>query len=247
MNDTVQFTIDGRVVQARRGQTVLEAAASAGIWIPRLCWMEGVRPHGACRVCTCLIDGRPQSTCTYPATAGIEVENDTPDLRDERRSVVEMLFAEGNHFCMFCERSGDCELQALAYRLGVTHSRHRHLWPLRDVDASHPDIWIDRDRCIQCGRCVRASQQLDLNGTYQFTERGFRQRVAVNAAEGLAGTQATLGDAATHACPVGALLPKHEGYAQPIGRRRYDKAQIGSEVEARGNATGSGTFEEAPR
>ena len=247
MNDTVEFTIDGQSVQAKRGQTVLEAAEEAGIWIPRLCWMEGVHPHGACRVCTCRIDGRPQSACTYPATQGIEVENETEELREQRRSVVEMLFAEGNHFCMFCERSGDCELQALAYRLGVTYSRHRHLWPLRDVDASHADIWIDRDRCIQCGRCVRASQQIDGNGTYQFTERGFRQRVAVNSAEGLAGTQASLGDAATHACPVGAILPKHEGYAKPIGRRRYDRSPIGQDVESRRQSSGTDELEEAPR
>ena len=231
MSPRITMTIDGESVSARPGQTVLEAAEEAGIWIPRLCWMPELVPHGACRVCTCIIDGRPQSACTFPATDGIEVDNDTEELRDLRRSVVEMLLVEGNHFCMFCERSGSCELQALAYRLGVTHSRHRHLWPHRDVDASHPDLWIDRNRCIQCGRCVRSSQQLDHKHVYQFTERGWKQRVAVNAAEGLVGTDATVEDRATTSCPVGALLPKHQGYDVPIGHRRYDVAPIGHEVE----------------
>lgn len=231
MSDRVTFTIDGETVVGRRGQTVLEAADEAGIWIPRLCFLEGVTPHGACRVCTCFIDGRPQSACTFPVTEGIEVENESERLLDMRRSVVEMLFVEGNHYCMFCEASGSCELQALAYRLGITHSRHRFMWPTRDVDASHDEVWIDRNRCIQCGRCVRAAQELDGKGTYQFTERGWSQRVAVNSADGLAGTQASADDHATHACPVGALLPKHEGYVTPIGKRRYDTAPIGFDVE----------------
>ncbi|HKK71525.1 MAG TPA: 2Fe-2S iron-sulfur cluster-binding protein [Candidatus Krumholzibacteria bacterium] len=232
MTDRILFTIDGQEVRGRPGQTVLEAAEEAGVWIPRLCHVEGVTPHGACRLCTCFVDGRPQSTCTFPVTEGIEVENDTPRSNELRRHVIEMLLVEGNHFCMFCEESGHCELQALAYRFGVTHARYRQLWPDRDVDATHPEIWIDRNRCVQCGRCVRVSQEIDGKNTYQFTERGLRQRVAVNAAEGLVGTDAAVDDAATHACPTGALLPKHEGYSVPIGRRRYDDAPIGSEVES---------------
>lgn len=231
MTDRVTFTVDGATVSARPGQTVLEAAQAAGHWIPRLCHVPDVTPHGACRVCTCFIDGRPQSACTFPATEGIEVENDTPPLNELRKQVVEMLLVEGNHYCMFCEASGECELQALAYRFGITHPRYRALWTDCDVDASHPDLWIDRNRCVQCGRCVRVSQEIDGKNTYQFTERGVRQRVAVNSAAGLVGTNASVDDAASQACPVGALLPKHEGYDTPIGRRRYDAAAIGAEVE----------------
>ena len=231
MNDTVQFTIDGRVVQARRGQTVLEAAASAGIWIPRLCWMEGVRPHGACRVCTCLIDGRPQSTCTYPATAGIEVENDTPALHDERRSVVEMLFAEGNHFCMFCERSGNCELQAMAYRFGITAPEYPFQFPAKDVDASHPDVMLDHNRCIMCARCVRASQELDGKNVFQSIGRGFERKIGVNGEKALADTDMTVDDRAADVCPVGCIIKKRTAFETPIGERLYDHQPIGSEIE----------------
>ena len=227
----ITFTVDGRTVEARPGQTVLEAAQENGVWIPRLCHVPGVRPHGACRVCTCFIDGKPQSTCTFPATEGIEVENDTSRMNELRRRVVEMLLVEGNHYCMVCEASGHCDLQALAYRFGVTHPRYRQLANDRDVDATHPDIWIDRNRCVQCGRCVRVSQQIDGKSTYQFTERGLRQRVAVNSATGLGGTDAAVDDAATNSCPVGALLLKHEGYFTPIGKRPYDAVPIGYEVE----------------
>lgn len=230
---TVTFTIDGQEIAGEPGQTVLEAAEQAGHWIPRLCHVPDVTPHGACRICTCMIDGRPQSACTYPVTEGIEVENDTARMNELRRRVVEMLLVEGDHYCMYCEASGRCELQALAYRFGITHARYRSLWTDSDVDATHPELWIDRGRCVQCGRCVRVSQEIDGKNTYQFTERGARQRVAVNSSSGLGGTDASVDDAASAACPVGALLPKHRGYDAPIGQRRFDTIPIGREIEER--------------
>ena len=236
----IHFTLDGREISAIKGQSVLEAAEEAGHWIPRLCHMKNVTPHGACRVCTCYIDGRPQSACTYPATEGIEVEAESERLRELRRDVVEMLFVDGNHYCMACEKSGNCELQALAYRLEITSIRHRYLWPERDVDASHPDLWIDRNRCIQCGRCVRAGRDLDHKSVFQFTERGHRQRVGVNSAQGLAGTAAEVDDAASHACPVGAILPKRVGFATPVGERAYDRQLIGEEVDRVPVCSGNG-------
>lgn len=233
MRESVHFTVDGESVAGRPGETVLEAAERAGHWIPRLCHLHGITPHGACRLCTCFVDGRPQAACTFPVTEGIEVENDSPRLHEFRKRLVEMLLVEGDHYCMFCEASGECELQALAYRFGVTHPRYRSQWSDRGVDASHPEVWIDRHRCVQCGRCVRVSAEIDGKHVFQFTERGARQRVAVNAAEGLVATDVSADDAAIDACPVGALLRKHEGYTTPIGRRRYDALPIGAEIERR--------------
>lgn len=242
MSEIVHFRLDGRSISARPGQTVLEAADAAGATIPRLCHLPGVRPHGACRVCTCMIDGRPQTACTYPVSEGLDVRSDSGELRALRRDLIEMALVEGNHFCMFCEKSGRCELQALAYAFGITHLRHEPLGLKRDVDATHPDLWIDRNRCIQCGRCVRAARDLDHKQTYQFTYRGHRQRVEVNAAEGLGATDASLSDAASSACPVGALLPKRRGFDEPIGRRRFDLEPLyGSRpVSSTGSREGGG-------
>jgi [NiFe] hydrogenase diaphorase moiety small subunit len=233
MSETTTFLIDGVAVEGRPGQTILEAADAAGIYIPRLCAMEGLRPHGSCRVCTVMANGRPQAACTQPVAEGMIVENDTPRLKEIRRSIVEMLFVEGNHFCMFCERSGNCELQALAYRLGISAPRYPYLFPKRDIDASHPDIFIDRNRCIHCGRCVRASRDLDGKNVFQFVGRGIRNRVAVNAEARLADTDLDVTDQAVDACPVGAILRKRVGYAVPVGRRTYDHQPIGSDIEAR--------------
>jgi [NiFe] hydrogenase diaphorase moiety small subunit len=229
MTDPISITIDGTAVPAREGQTILEAADAAGIYIPRLCHRPGLEPYGGCRVCTVNVAGRPCAACTQPATAGMVIESDTETLREQRRMIIEMLFVEGNHFCMFCEKSGNCELQALAYRLGITAPRFDFFFPKRDVDASHPDILVDHNRCILCAGCVRASRDLDSKNVFQFVERGADRRVAVNAEARLADTDADVTDKALDVCPVGALLRKREGYRTPIGRRLYDEAPIGSD------------------
>ena len=232
MNDRkFVFTIDGRQVEASPGQSILEAAEAAGVYVPRLCWMKGLTPAGACRVCTVRVNGRPQSACTQPVAPGMIVENDSEELRELRRDLIDMLFVEGNHFCMFCEKSGDCELQALAYRFGITAPKFPFLFPQRDVDASHPDILIDRNRCILCGRCVRASQELDGKHVFDYVGRSKEKRVAVNAEARLGDTDAAATDQAIDACPTGSLLRKRVGYAVPVGRRQYDHQPIGSDVE----------------
>lgn len=233
MTDKVTFTIDGKEIQARHGQTIIEAADDAGVYIPRLCHKPGLVPFGSCRVCTVLINGRPASACTQPVAEGIVVENDTPTLTGYRRSLIEMLFVEGNHFCMFCEKSGNCELQAMAYRLGITAPTLPYQWPHREVDASHPDIMIDHNRCILCARCVRASRDLDGKHVFGFVGRGPDKKIAVNADARLADTNADVTDQALDVCPVGALLRKRVGYAVPIGQRLYDHEPIGTDIEAK--------------
>jgi [NiFe] hydrogenase diaphorase moiety small subunit len=228
----VAFTIDGEAVTGEPGQTILQAAARAGIYIPHLCAMKGLSPWGSCRVCTVLVNGRPQAACTMPIAEGMVVENDTPELKDLRSSLVEMLFVEGNHFCMFCEKSGNCELQAMGYRLGMLSPRHDYMFPTRRVDASHSDVMLDFNRCILCARCVRASQELDGKHVFDIIHRGRHKRIGVNAASGAAGTNLAVTDKAAEACPVGCIIKKRVGYAVPIGQRLYDSKPIGSHIEA---------------
>ncbi len=232
MNDRkIVFTVDGRQIEGRPGQTILEAAEEAGVYVPRLCFMKGLTPAGACRVCTVRVNGRPQSACTQPVAPGMIVENDTDELRGLRRDVIDMLFVEGNHFCMFCEKSGNCELPALAYRFGITAPKYPFMFPRRELDASHPEIFIDRNRCILCGRCVRASQELDGKHVFDFVGRGKDKRIAVNAEAGLGDTDSEATDKAIDACPTGSLLHKRVGFAVPVGRREFDHQPIGSDVE----------------
>ena len=236
MSDIVTFTIDGETVRARSGQTIIEAADEAGVFIPRLCHQPELVPHGSCRVCTVLINGRPAAACTQPVSEGMVVDNDTADLREHRKILIEMLFVEGNHFCMFCEKSGNCELQALAYRFGIAAPRFDYLFPELPLDASHPQVFVDLNRCILCARCVRASQELDGKNVFGFVGRGPQKRLAFDSDGPLSETELKASDEALNVCPVGALLKKRVGYRVPIGERLYDHEPIGSEIEARAAA-----------
>ena len=233
MSEQITFTIDGIEVKGKAGQTILEAADDAGIYIPRLCYQSDLVPHGSCRVCTVIVNGKPQAACTQPIAEGMIIENDTPELKEHRRNIIDMLFIEGNHFCMFCEKSGNCELQAVAYRLGILSPKFPYFFPKKDIDASHPDIFLDLNRCILCGRCVEASKSIDHKGVFEFVGRGINKKIAVNADANLKDTKMSATDKAADVCPVGAINKKRTAFATPIGKRLYDTKPIGSEVEAR--------------
>jgi [NiFe] hydrogenase diaphorase moiety small subunit len=238
MGEGVSLAVDGVEIQAKPGETIMNAAEAAGIYIPRLCHREDLTPYGGCRVCTVLVNGRPQTACTTPVAPGMIVETDRRDLHELRRQLIEMLFVEGNHFCMFCEKSGNCELQALAYRFGILAPRYPYLGPKREVDASHPDILIDHNRCILCARCIRASRDKDGKNELGFVGRGPDKRLSAGGG-GLVRTGIEVEDSAVSACPVGAFLEKRVGYAVPVGKRKYDSSPIGSDIEQEG-ADGGG-------
>ncbi len=230
------FYLDGVEIPFREGQTVLQAAMSAGRYIPHLCWHPDLEPHSSCRLCTVIIDGRPFCSCTQPAMKGQHVQCDTAELVAMRKAVTQMLFVEGNHYCPSCEKSGSCRLQATAYFLGMEESRFPHQFPKRERDSSHPDVTLDRDRCIRCEVCVRASRAFDEKNVFGIHGRGIQSVLAVNSPSGLlVDSDLEADDQAVALCPTGALLRKRVGFEQPIGQREFDKEPI-SEVELRAYA-----------
>jgi [NiFe] hydrogenase diaphorase moiety small subunit len=226
------FTVDGVEIEATPGQTIIQACDAAGVYIPRLCHHPDLEPAGHCRVCTCKVNGRPSNSCTMPAAQGMVVENNTPQLNEDRRTLIEMLFVEGNHFCPSCEKSGNCELQALGYLFGMTGPTLPYLWPQRELDATHPDIFIDRNRCVLCSRCIRASRTVDGKSVFGFEGRGIHVRLNVDGKH-LDETTIAAVDKAVHVCPVGCIVVKRTGYRTPYGHRTYDEAPIGSDIEAK--------------
>jgi [NiFe] hydrogenase diaphorase moiety small subunit len=218
------------------GQTILEAADAAGIYIPRLCYHPSLPPGGHCRLCTVRANGRPVAACLTPATPGLVVENVTEELTAHRRRIVEFLFVEGNHHCPACEASGRCELQAMAYRLGLLTPTLPYLHPHRPLDASHPDVYIDRDRCILCGRCARAAKVLDHKVVFGFEGRGIDTQIAVNSPQGLQGTALAVHDQAARICPTGCLTVKGEAFRTPVGQRPFDHHPIGADIETQASS-----------
>jgi [NiFe] hydrogenase diaphorase moiety small subunit len=229
----IKFTIDGKPCVAKPGQTIVEAAKDNGIYIPVLCHYEGLKPVGSCRICTVRVAGRYMAACTQPVQEGMAVENAVPDLEDMRKALVEMVFVEGNHFCPSCEKSGNCELQALGYLYRLTVPRFPYLWPGRELDAAAPLIMLERNRCIQCLRCVRAVKAKDGRKVFAAVGRGPRTTIEVDRklAAKLSEEEARK---AMDVCPVGAILKKETGFAVPIGRRKYDHVPIGDDVEKGG-------------
>jgi [NiFe] hydrogenase diaphorase moiety small subunit len=221
------FTLDGRHIPFIPGQTIMDAALAAGFYIPHLCHKPGYAPHGSCRVCVVRANGRELSACTAPAKADMLVESETEDLRALRVAVLQMLFIEGNHVCPACEASGDCILQAVAYHCGMLTPRFPQRFPHRDVDASHPDMILDHNRCILCELCVRASRDHDRKRIFAVSGRGIDSRLIVDAPSGRLGDTAfSKDDAAARVCPVGALLSRQQGFRTPIGQRRFDRAPV---------------------
>ena len=225
------FRIDGVEVPFALGQTVLQAALAAGRHIPHLCYHPEFRPHGSCKLCTVKVNGSHATSCTLPARAGLEVENDTAELNAERRMMVQLLFVEGNHFCPSCEKSGHCKLQAVAYDLGMVSPRFDHFFPDRPVDASHPALLLDFNRCILCELCVRASAEVDGKQVFALAGRGMGKHLVVNSPSGLLRDSAIAPtDKAAQVCPVGVILPKRVGFAVPVGQRRFDERPISAQA-----------------
>jgi [NiFe] hydrogenase diaphorase moiety small subunit len=227
MTEHSSFRLDGRSIPFTPGQTIMDAALAAGVYIPHLCHNPDFAPHGSCRVCVVRANGREVSACTAPAALDMEVESESASVRALRVAILQMLFVEGNHVCPGCEKSGACQLQAVAYHCGMLEPHFKHFFPRRDVDASHPDVILDFNRCILCELCVRASRDQDHKRVFAISGRGIGSRLIVDSPSGRLGdSRFAITDKAAHVCPVGAILPRRAAYRVPIGERLYDREPI---------------------
>jgi bidirectional [NiFe] hydrogenase diaphorase subunit len=215
------ITVDGRAVRAFSGETVLAAAARAGIPIPTLCAVEGLSVWGGCRVCVVEVAGdhalRP--ACATAISDGMEVTTASDRLVEHRRQLVELLFAEGNHICSVCVANGGCELQDLAAELRVDHVRFPYQHPDRDVDLSHPRFGLDHNRCILCTRCVRTCAEVEGAHVWDIASRGETSTlVAELGAPWGESVSCTSCGKCVAVCPTGALFDK----GAAVGEQRAD-------------------------
>jgi [NiFe] hydrogenase diaphorase moiety small subunit len=230
MSQFVRFTIDGTECMATRGQYLVDAAKENGIYVPTLCNYPGVKPKGGCRICTVRVNGKFMTACTTPVAEGMNIESEVKDIVELRKSIIELLFVEGNHFCPACEKSGNCELQALAYRFRMLVPRFPYQFPVRKVDASHPKIIKEQNRCILCKRCIRAIRDENGKSIFAYRRRSASVEVVVDPKLGKQLTD-ELAQKAMDVCPVGSIIVKEKGFVTPIGERKYDITPIGSDIE----------------
>jgi len=212
MNE-IQMTVNGREVTAEEGDTILEACEDAGIEIPTLCHYDDLTDVGACRMCTVQIDGdRLETACTTPVQDGIEIETHNDELRKHRKMLLELICAEENHYCMYCDMDGDCELQDLLKEYGVDHVSIPYSYKSYPVDSVSEHLVIDHNRCILCGRCIRVCEEVVSNDTLDFGGRGQDTKVVADLNRPLGESTCISCGACMQVCPTGTIFSKHSAY-----------------------------------
>ena len=206
----IQLTIDGILVQASPGMTVLAAARQAGIRIPTLCHLADLTPEGACRLCVVKIEGMRTLTasCVQPVSEGMVIYTHTAEVLEARRLVLELLLANHPTDCLACARNLDCELQTLAAELGIKKPRFNGKQRSYPIDDGNAFIVRDNEKCILCGRCVRTCQELQGCNVLGFMNRGFDTKLGPAFDTPTHESDCVFCGACVAACPVGALTEK---------------------------------------
>ncbi len=207
MTKLIQVTIDGIDVKARRGMDLIAAAKLAGIHIPNLCRVQGMKGIGACRLCLVEIKGlkSPVTACTTKVREGMVIHTQTDTVRRIRKSVLDLILSMHPLDCMTCTKAGVCDLQKYAYDFEIkdsSFSRKRFGYP---VDKANPFIKRDPDYCILCGRCVRICKEQG-TAVLDFHGRGIGARVMTAADRPLQASGCTFCGSCVDACPVNALV-----------------------------------------
>ena len=222
MTIQIEIEIDGITVTAEEGRNLVDVAADSGVYIPTLCYLRGKPALGTCRACSVKVNGRVAAACSVQVTDGMQVEVDEPQTTGMRKALVEMVFSEGNHNCPSCEKSGRCTLQAVGYEVGMTVSRFPYQFPERVQDHASERIWLERDRCIFCQRCVEfIRDRATGKKIFSISGRGEHARIEIDADLANAMPPEQVREA-VDICPVGTIIEKQVGYDDPIGQRLYD-------------------------
>lgn len=201
----ITLSINGRKVTGQRGQTILEIALRNGIDIPYLCFHPRISRTGACRICIVKANDLLKTACTEPATDGMNVVTEDEEIVQLRRGILELLLAEGDHNCLYCDSNGECELQALVYRYNIQPSSE---YPRRsrEIDyESSEGLKRNENRCVLCGRCVKACSEIQMSNVWSFTDRGSHTHLTSGLFERIGDSSCVKCGTCVQLCPTGAL------------------------------------------
>jgi formate dehydrogenase alpha subunit len=206
----VKIAIDQREVSVPQNWTILQAAGKLGIKIPTLCHHGELTPCSACRICLVQVEGARNlaPACSYPVAAGMKVETRTERVLQARRLVMELLLSDHPLDCMTCEKTGNCQLQDLAYEMGLTGSRLKGAQHRYPVDENNPFIVRDYNKCVLCERCTRICDEIQGSFAIEYAHRGFDTKVGVPFHRSLTESDCVFCGQCVNVCPVGALTER---------------------------------------
>jgi NADP-reducing hydrogenase subunit HndD len=225
-DNKITIYINDKPYEAEAGQTIMQAADKVGFRIPRLCYHPSLSIEGACRVCIVEVEGMKNyvSSCSYPVAPDMRVHTNTKEIRTARRDIVELILDNHPEDCHTCERDGICELQRLAYAMGI---RHRHFEGEKkhyEKDLSSVSVIRDPDKCILCGRCVRLCSEIQQVSAIGHAHRGFKTVVMPAYNMPFGESVCTACGQCINVCPTAAFVEKN--YTQELFEKLSDKSLI---------------------
>jgi NADP-reducing hydrogenase subunit HndD len=205
-----QLLLNGKPVFFMPGQTILDVARENGVDIPTLCYLRDATPTGACRICLVEVEGARTlvASCATPAAPGMVIKTESARVMTARRLNIELLLSSGNHDCLVCEANGQCKLQELAYRHGIETSRFARGQQIYPTEDANPFIVRDFSRCVLCGRCVQACNEVMVNRAISYGYRGSRSKIVAAGDRPYHESECVFCGQCAEVCPVGALTEK---------------------------------------
>ncbi len=224
MKPMLELTIDSHPVAVEPGTTILDAARTAGVYIPTLCADDDLHPYGACRLCLVEVEGQRRPilpSCTTPVSEGMVVRTSSPLIDKLRRSIVELLLSDHPSDCLSCPQNNRCDLQRIAAYVGLRRQRFVGEKRSLPIDNSNPFYVRDLERCILCGKCVRTCDEIQNRRAIHYAYRGLGTKIAVELDRDMRESICEFCGQCVSKCPVGALYTRAEfEHGLPTGSTR---------------------------